>query len=284
MVAEASWETPSGKWSEDENFPVGSRLLAARLRPHVAAFYAFARTADDIADNPALAPGEKLRRLAAFEDAVLGGRADDPGLAKAHRLRESLARTGLGPRHALDIIAAFKRDAAGRRYRDWDELIGYCMLSAAPVGRYLLDLHGEDRAGWPASDALCNALQVLNHLQDCRRDHAALDRVYLPREWMDEEGATAAALDGAAASPAVRAVIARALDGVEALMIQARTLPGRLADRRLTMESAVIVRLADRLAALLRANDPIAGRVALGRWDFARCGVAGILAGLLGRS
>ena len=283
MTAEASYEAPSGKWSGKENFPVGSWLLPARLRPHVATYYAIARTTDDIADNPALAPEEKLRRLEAFEDAVLGKRAEDPALAKAHRMRESLSQTGLGPCHVLDIIAAFKQDATRRRYRDWDELMGYCLLSAAPVGRYLLDLHGEDRAGWPASDALCNALQVLNHLQDCKDDYVDLDRVYLPQDWMDEAGTTAAALDAAAASPAMRAVIDRALDGVEALMVQARSLPGRLANRRLAMESAVIVRLADRLAVLLRTNDPMANRVALRRWDFARCGIAGVLAGLLGR-
>ncbi len=283
MTAEASYEAPSGKWWGEENFPVGSWLLPARLRPHVATYYAIARTTDDIADNPALAPEEKLRRLEAFEDAVLGKRAEDPALAKAHRMRESLSQTGLGPRHVLDIITAFKQDTTRRRYRDWDELMGYCLLSAAPVGRYLLDLHGEDRAGWPASDALCNALQVLNHLQDCKDDYVDLDRVYLPQDWMDEARTTAAALDAAAASPAMRAVIDRALDGVEALMVQARSLPGRLANRRLAMESAVIVRLADRLAVLLRTNDPIAGRIALRRWDFARCGIAGVLAGLLGR-
>ena len=152
------------------------------------------------------------------------------------------------------------------------------MFSAAPVGRYLLDLHGEDRACWPASDALCNALQVLNHLQDCRQDYVALNRVYLPRDWMDEARATTAGLAAAAASPALRTVIDRALDGAEALMVEARALPGRLVDQRLAMESAVIVRLADRLAALLRAGDPIAGRIRLRRWDFARCTIAALLA------
>ena len=127
-------ETPSGKWSGDENFPVGSWLLPARLRPHIAAYYAIARSTDDIADNPDLSPEEKLRRLDAFEAAVKGEAAGGAVPASAERMRESLAATGLGPRHVIDIIAAFKQDATKPRYADWEDLMGYCMLSASPVG------------------------------------------------------------------------------------------------------------------------------------------------------
>ena len=274
-------ETPSGKWSGDENFPVGSWLLPARLRPHVAAYYAIARTTDDIADNPDLSPEEKLRRLDAFEAAVRGETAGGAVPVSAERMRESLAATGLGPRHVIDIVAAFKQDATKLRYADWDELMGYCMLSASPVGRYVLDLHGEDRSTWKASDPLCNALQVLNHLQDCRDDYRALDRVYLPESWLREAGIGVEALDADRSSDALRSVLDRMLDGVDDLMVQARTLPGVVRNRRLAMETATIVRLADRLSVLLRAGDPLAGRVALNRWDFARAGVGGVIGGLL---
>ncbi|MDE0334215.1 MAG: squalene synthase HpnC [Defluviicoccus sp.] len=274
-------ETPSGKRSGDENFPVGSWLLPARLRPHIAAYYAIARTTDDIADNPDLSPEEKLRRLDAFESAVKGETAGEPIPVTARRMRESLAATGLGPRHVIDILAAFKQDATKLRYDDWDDLMGYCMLSASPVGRYVLDLHGEDRSTWKASDPLCNALQVLNHLQDCQDDYRALDRVYLPEPWLGEAGTSVEALDADRASAALRSVIDRLLDGVDDLMVQARELPGAVRNRRLAMETAIIVRLADRLRVLLRAGDPLAGRVALSRWDFARAGIGGIFGGLL---
>ena len=274
-------ETPSGKWSGDENFPVGSWLLPARLRPHVAAYYAIARTTDDIADNPDLSPEEKLRRLDAFEAAVRGETAGGAVPVSAERMRESLAATGLGPRHVIDIVAAFKQDATKLRYADWDELMGYCMLSASPVGRYVLDLHGEDRSTWKASDPLCNALQVLNHLQDCRDDYRALDRVYLPESWLREAGIGVEALDADRSSDALRSVLDRMLDGVDDLMVRARTLPGVVRNRRLAMETATIVRLADRLSVLLRAGDPLAGRVALNRWDFARAGMGGVIGGLL---
>ena len=279
----AAVETPSGKSTATENFPVGSFLLPARLRPHVATFYAFARAIDDIADNPALAPADKIARLDGFA-AALTGAAAGPGYEKAARLRASLAATGVTVQHGLDLIAAFKLDAVKLRYADWRELIeGYCMLSAAPVGRYLLDLHGEDRAGYRASDALCNALQVLNHLQDCQDDYRQLDRVYLPQDWLGAADVGVEALDATAASPGMRRVIDQCLDGSDALIAVARLLPGQLRSRRLAMESAVIVRIAERLSRLLRRRDPLTGRVKLSGLQFAGCGLTGIARALLRR-
>jgi squalene synthase HpnC len=276
-------ETPSGKGAADENFPVGSFLLPAKLRPHVAAFYAFARAADDIADNPDLAPEDKVARLDAFE-AALTGESREPGFEKALRLRDSLEATGVTDRHARDLLSAFRQDAVKHRYANWNELMDYCERSANPVGRFLLDLHGEDaETGYGPSDTLCTVLQVLNHLQDCGKDYEALNRVYLPADWRAEEGVMAAHLAAPEASAGLRAVIDRCLDGVDALMIEARRLPGRLKSRRLAMESAVIVRLAARLAARLRAGDPLAMRVALSRRDFIAAGFGGAAEGLFGR-
>jgi squalene synthase HpnC len=275
-------ETPSGKGAGDENFPVGSILLPARLRPHVAVFYAYARAIDDVADNPDLAPEEKIRRLDGFDQALLG-RTDDPAYEKAHRIRESLAATGVPVQHCRDLISAFKQDAVKLRYVDWDDLIGYCDRSAAPVGRYLLDLHGESRDGYPANDALCNALQVLNHLQDCGDDYRALDRVYLPQDRLTAEGLDVGVLEAAASPPGFRRLLDHCLDGVDRLLAEAALLPGQLRSARLAMESAIIVQLARRLARRLRAGDPLAGRVALSRADFLLCGLKGVCGAQLGR-
>jgi squalene synthase HpnC len=275
-------ETPSGKGAADENFPVGSLLLPRALRPHVATYYAFARAIDDIADNPALAPADKLARLDGFA-AAIRGETDDPAYAKAHAMRRSLALTGVPARHCLDLVSAFRQDAVKTRYESWDELIDYCDRSASPVGRYLLDLHGEDRAQYRHSDALCNALQVINHLQDCADDHAALDRVYLPQAWLREAGATVDELARPAASPALRRVLDRCVAGTLELLDEARRLPGALRSRRLALESAVIVRLAERLAARLSREDPLARRVALGRPEALACTVRGVIDGLIGR-
>lgn len=276
----ATVETPSGKTAKDENFPVGSWLLPRPLRPHVAAFYAFARAADDIADNPRLTPEDKIARLNGFAEALSEGTGHPRLYGKALALRARLAETGVTARHGLDLLAAFKQDAVKTRYANWEELIGYCALSASPVGRFLLDLHGESRDGYEASDALCNALQILNHLQDCQADHRDLDRVYLPLDWLTAQAGRLDDLQARKANSAVRAVIDMCLTGTEDLLAVAAALPARLHSRSLAMESAVILHLARRLTRRLRRGDPIAGRVKLSRLDFVGCGVTGILHGL----
>ncbi len=276
---EASPETPSGKGAGDENFPVGSFLLPKKLRPHVAVFYAFARAIDDIADNPSLSAEQKIIRLLAFDAALKGETALAVGYEKAHALRKSLNETNVTTKHGSDLIAAFVQDAKKNRYETWDELLGYCELSANPVGRYLLDLHGEDESAKKYSDALCTVLQIVNHLQDCGDDRRELDRVYVIGEWMRAEGAELETLDNAETTPAMRRVMNKMLDGCEALMVDARELPGALSSKSLAMESAVIVNLADRLITLLRKGDPLASRVALRRIDFLVAGLRGVVGG-----
>jgi squalene synthase HpnC len=275
-------ETPSGKHAGTENFPVGSWLLPARLRPHVAKYYAFARAIDDIADNPNLSPEEKISRLEGFA-AALNGQHQDAGYEKAVRLRASMMETNVPLQHGLDLVAAFKQDAVKLRYKDWDDLMGYCFLSASPVGRYLLELHGESRTGFATSDALCNALQVLNHLQDCQDDYRELDRVYLPQDWLQSAKTNVETLDASQSSPGLRQVIDLCLDSTDRLIDLARTLPGQLRSRHLAMESAVIVRIAEKLSALLRVRDPLAMRVQLSKPAFLGCGLYGIVRVLLSK-
>ena len=275
----ATVETPSGKGAGDENFPVGSFLLPKRLRPKVAIFYAYARAIDDIADNPDLDPDEKVARLDGF-DRALRGETDDPAYAKAHRIRETMAETGQVIRHCRDLLIAFKQDAVKSRYDDWDDLMNYCRHSAAPVGRFLIDLHGGPDSAWPAADALCNALQVINHLQDCADDYRNLDRVYLPGDWMAAEGARVVELRAAAMTPGLLRVKDRCLDGVDALLEEARPLMPALRSRRLALESAAIHALARTLSKRLRAGDPVAARIELSKPRAgltAACGVLGEL-------
>jgi squalene synthase HpnC len=273
----ATLETPSGKGRSDENFPVGSWLIRRELRPHVHAFYRFAREGDDIADNPALAGEEKVRRLARM-GAILDGAPGDESPA-ALAMRASLAETGVTAQHCHDVLRAFTMDATKRRYRDWDELMYYCRYSATPVGRHVLDLHGESRATWTCSDPLCDALQVLNHLQDCAEDYRALDRVYLPERDLAACGSAVEDLAAPRASPGLRRVIDRLLDGTDALIEKARGLPPAVQSAGLRRETAVIVSLAERLARRLRRGDPLARRVKLERIDFAAALLLGMWRG-----
>jgi squalene synthase HpnC len=263
----AAVETPSGKGSADENFPVGSFLIRRDLRPHVHAFYRFAREADDIADNPALAPDDKVRRLDRMAEILEGASGEDAPSATA--MHASLRETRVTAQHCHDVLRAFRLDATKRRYRDWDDLMEYCRYSASPVGRQLLDLHGEDPAAtWPPSDALCSALQVLNHLQDCGVDYENLDRVYLPEQDLARNGSAVVELRGDSSSLGMRRTLDGLLDKTADLVAAARRLPPAVRSRGLRCESAVIVALAERLTILLRNGDPLAGRVKLAKSDF----------------
>ena len=269
-------DVSSGKDKADENFPVGSLLMEKRLRPHVHAYYNFARAIDDIADNAVLSSDVKIARLDAMQALLLGEPDSGGGMlarteaASALRLRESLDETGITPARGTDLIVAFRQDAVKNRYADWAELAEYCRFSANPVGLYLLDLHNEDAASHPASDALCTALQVLNHLQDCRDDLGTLDRCYLPADWLAEAGEDVDSVRWERTGPGLRRVLDRCLDQVDQLNRIAATLPGAIVDRRMRLEASVIVGLSHRLARRLRREDPLAGRVKLGRADVAR--------------
>ena len=199
-----------------------------------------------------------------------------PAFRTAHELARSLAAAGVSHRHAVELTRAFKQDAVKLRYADWDDLIAYCNYSAAPVGRFLIDLHGESSAAYPASDALCNALQVLNHLQDCGDDYRGLDRVYLPQDWMTGAGAEVEDLGGERSSAALRSVLDRCLDATERLLVSAGHLPGQLRDARFAMEAAAIVAIAGKLGRALRRRDPLAERVVLTRVQFGVCCGLGI--------
>jgi squalene synthase HpnC len=270
-------EAPSGKSAGDENFPVGSWLIRRDLRPHVHAFYRFARNADDVADSPLLSAEEKLRRLDRMGEVLDGALGDQAPAAAA--MRRSLLETGITAQHCHDVLRAFRLDATKLRYDDWDDLMAYCRYSAAPVGRQLLDLHRESRDTWPASDALCAALQVLNHLQDCAEDYRVLDRVYLPQRDLAACGTGLDDLAAPRSSPGLRRVIDRLLDGTERLVVEARALPGGVRAGGLRRESAIIVALAERLARRLRRGDPLASRVKLTRGDIAAALLVGLWRG-----
>jgi len=248
----------SGKSEHDENFPVASRIIASRYRAPILAFYRFARAADDAADHASLHPSEKLAILAALEDTLLG-RSD--AAADALPLRAELQRRGLNPQHALDLLKAFRQDVTKNRYDNWAELIDYCRYSAMPVGRFVLDVHGESKATWVASDALCAVLQIINHVQDCGKDYRNIDRVYMPLDELARHGADVTALAASHSSPQLRACLRDVVARTKDLLPEASQLPSGVADLRLSVETSVIVALARELLNLLSTRDPLADAV-----------------------
>jgi len=266
----------SGKGHRDENFPVASFLIHPRHREAILAFYDFVRTADDIADHASLAASDKLDLLGRLESGLLGGNDAD---AAAVRLRAALDRHGLSPKHAQDLIAAFKLDVTKLRYRDWDDLIAYCSLSAMPVGRFVCDVHGESRAVWPANDALCAALQIINHLQDCKDDYHNLNRVYIPQDALAASGSGAEALGGDCASPALLECLHKLAARTGVLLSESDGFAAAIGDWRLGLEVSVINTLAHRLTRLLQMRDPLRDNVHLGVPSVAGRTLIGILSG-----
>lgn len=273
-------ETASGKTHGDENFPVASALIHPRHRKTILAFYRFARAADDIADHASLPADDKLARLDGMENTLLG-HSDDA--ADALPLRHALSAFGLTPRHAQDLLTAFRMDVTKKRYRDWDDLIGYCTYSAMPVGRFVLDVHGESRATWPASDALCAALQVINHLQDCGKDYRELDRVYIPLDALAREGAAVEALSADEASPGLRRCLDALARRTSVMLRHSEPLPAQVHDLRLALEISVIERLARRLTKRLMDRDPLSERVHLNSIEVSGTIALGVASAFAGR-
>lgn len=267
----------ASRTAAQENFPVASLLLAAATRTQVMAFYAFARTADDVADDPGLGADDKLARLDVLEEALAG--ADLAGGETALALRQAVAGDEVLLNHAGQLLQAFRRDAVVDHCRDWGDLMLYCRFSAAPVGRFLLALHGEDSAAFAPSDSLCAALQVLNHLQDCADDLGNLGRVYIPRDWLRGNGLTHDVLAEETTPPPLRRVFDITLDHVDGLIDMARPLPRAIRDRRLRMQAAITLVVAERLSARLRRDDPLARRVQLSPLDYAGAVAAGLWRG-----
>lgn len=216
-----------------ENFPVASILLPKRLVPAVEAIYAFARSADDLADEGDAAPEQRLAALTAYEDALAsisrGEAQTDPMFA---RLAGVIAQYRLPLQPFHDLLSAFKQDVVTKQYADYAGLLDYCRRSANPVGLLMLSLYG---AATPAnvvqSDAICSALQLINFLQDVAIDREK-QRVYLPLDDMARFRVTVAQLDQGIVDPQLAALMQFEIDRARALMLSgaplALRLPGRI--------------------------------------------------------
>jgi squalene synthase HpnC len=259
-------EFRSEKTHRDENFPVASWLIQPRHRALILAFYEFVRSADDIADHPSLPAQDKLALLDRLEADLLGASDDSP---PATALRHALAERGMTAQHAQDLLKAFRLDATKLRYSDWNDLMGYCAYSAMPVGRFVLDVHGESRDTWFVSDAICAALQIINHLQDCAADYRNLNRVYVPLDALAACGLGVEALAAPKASPELRRCLAGLALRTEALLGEGDALPVLVKDYRLGLELSVIQTLARHLTHVLTRRDPLSERVHVGKFGAA---------------
>jgi squalene synthase HpnC len=274
-------ELRSGKTHRDENFPVASWIIHPRHRALILAFYNFVRTADDIADHATLGERDKLAYLDLLEAELLGRGDSQP---EAVNLRRALAERAMAPRHALDVLTAFRMDVTKLRYENWDEVIHYCRYSAMPVGRFMLDVHGESTSTWAASDALCAGLQINNHLQDCGKDYRNLNRVYLPRDALAAAGASVEALGEARGSAPLLQCLHSLAARTELLLDESKPLSAGVKDLRLGLEISVIQSFADKIVRLLKVRDPLSETVHLGAAELLLQSVGGLAGEMIRRT
>ena len=266
-------ELRSGKTHRDENFPVASWIIHPRHRALILAFYNFVRTADDIADHATLGEREKLAYLDLLEAELLGNGDSQP---EAVNLRRALAERAMPPRHALDVLIAFRMDVTKLRYETWDEVIHYCRYSAMPVGRFMLDVHGESTSTWAASDALCAGLQINNHLQDCGKDYRNLNRVYLPRDALAVAGASVEQLGEPRAPAPLLQCLHSLAARTERLLAESKSLSAEVRDFRLALEISVIEAFADKIVRLLKVRDSLSERVHLNPIELIAYSIGGL--------
>jgi squalene synthase HpnC len=264
LAGSSPW--PWAATSHYENFPVGSFLLPAGIRPSVAALYGFARYADDVADEGAASPAQRLAELARLREAIAGGTAGTPQApAVVRRLEPHISRHRLDRALLLDLLSAFAQDVTTHRYATRADVLDYCRRSANPVGRLMLQLFGvlDDRTG-PLSDAICTALQLINFLQDIAID-ARKGRIYLPQASIAAAGARESMLEEAISAgrcPSELRVCLRAeATYARDLLERGRPLMA-LVPTRLALELRVIVAGARLVLDRLHAGgyDPVADR------------------------
>jgi farnesyl-diphosphate farnesyltransferase len=271
----------------DADFSLVPDMFPARLRPSVRAFGHLVRVADEITDNPLLTREEKASQLEAME-AVLdggdGGKLPEDARNVSVTVRESLRETGVSPTHAHHILQAFRRDVTGGRIQTWNDLLVYCQFAAAPIGRYLLELFGEDvSVCGPSADALCAALRILKRLRDCKHPSSIYSRLCIPEQFMRDAFITTFHLEAPSAKGQTRAVIDRVLDGVDRLLREAAPLPRVIKSNALGTHTAIVLCRARKLAKRFREQDPFAERVGLSHGERLSCKWLSILKGVLRR-
>lgn len=231
--------------SHYENFPVASRLLPREMRDGVAAIYAFARRADDIADEGDADVSTRLAQLDAYAEKLEQlSSSDDPIF---------IALANLIPRYNLpkqlfhDLLSAFRQDVSTTRYENFDAILDYCRRSANPVGRLLLYLNDSaSEENLRLSDQICSALQLINFMQDLQQDYRENNRIYLPQDEMESFDVTETDIVEQQNSAAMCALIDFQLERIKTMMLDGAALGSRLRGRfgleiRLIIEAGLVV-------------------------------------------
>ncbi len=268
----------SGKSHSDENFPVASFLMTKKIRSIVRVFYFFARMADDIADHQKLSSNQKKKILLFFDNAISKSKKTnnkilDKMIAKFKELPS-------GKKYSRNLLKAFMMDASNKKYKNWNDLLYYCKFSANPVGRFVIDAVNERKnieKIYEASDSLCTALQIINHIQDCKKDFKELNRVYIPESFFKKYSVDKKILRKSKSIENFERLKIEIVDNVLVSLRKTKLGLRKIQSWRLRKETFIILNIAKRLCNLLKINDPLEKQIKLSRIDFIFCFFKGIM-------
>ena len=268
----------SGKSHSDENFPVASFLMTKKIRSIVRVFYFFARMADDIADHQKLSSNQKKKILLFFDNAIskskkTNNKVLDKMIAKFKELPS-------GKKYSRNLLKAFMMDASNKKYKNWNDLLYYCKFSANPVGRFVIDAVNERKnieKIYEASDNLCTALQIINHIQDCKKDFKELNRVYIPESFFKKYSLDKKILRKSKSEENFEKLKIEIIDNVLTSLRKTKLGLREIQSWRLRKETLIILNIAKRLCNLLKINDPLEKQIKLSRIDFIFCFFKGIM-------
>ena len=268
----------SGKSYSDENFPVASFLMTKKIRSIIRVFYFFARMADDIADHQKLSSNQKKNILLFFDNAISKSKKTnnkilDKMIAKFKELPS-------GKKYSRNLLKAFMMDASNKKYKNWNDLLYYCKFSANPVGRFVIDAVNERKnieKIYEASDSLCTALQIINHIQDCKKDFKELNRVYIPESFFKKYSVDKKILRKSKSIENFERLKIEIVDNVLLSLRKTKLGLREIQSWRLRKETLIILNIAKRLCNLLKINDPLEKQIKLSRIDFIFCFFKGIM-------
>ena len=268
----------SGKSYPDENFPVASFLMTKKIRSIVRVFYFFARMADDIADHQKLSSNQKKNILLFFDNAIskskkTNNKVLDKMIARFKELPS-------GKKYSRNLLKAFMMDASNKKYKNWNDLLYYCKFSANPVGRFVIDAVNERKnieKIYEASDSLCTALQIINHIQDCKKDFKELNRVYIPESFFKKYSLDKKILRKSKSIENFERLKIEIVDNVLVSLRKTKLGLREIQSWRLRKETLIILNIAKRLCNLLKINDPLEKQIKLSRIDFIFCFFKGIM-------
>jgi squalene synthase HpnC len=276
----------SGKDYKDENFPVSSFLIDKKLKKIVRVFYFYARTADDIADHAFIKKKEKLRILNFFDNCLKNKKRSE--ISVVNKLISYFNKYKFSKKYARDLLVAFKMDVTKNRYEDWSELLHYCKFSANPVGRFVINATYSQKKKKAnktlnlekilhASDSLCTALQIINHMQDCKEDFKNLDRVYIPKNLFKKHKLNVNILMKNNSCQNFSRLKIEIICKVENLLKDIKKSLQLIDIWKLKKETLIILNIAKRLCFLLKIKDPLKKKIKLSTIDLLFCFIKGII-------